>query len=68
MGEGVWLGEEEVDATLMMATQDLQLMLCGQLKPFQAYMSGLLRVSGDLASALRLEAFVDKVVAQTRAK
>ncbi|XP_025098054.1 stomatin-like protein 1 isoform X2 [Pomacea canaliculata] len=66
VGEGVWSGEGDVDASLMMTVKDLQLMLTGQLKPFQAYMNGRLRVSGDLAAALRLETFVDKVVAQTK--
>nr|KAG5708944.1 hypothetical protein BaRGS_009353 [Batillaria attramentaria] len=62
LGEGVWPEEGEVDASLMMTVMDLQQMLLGNLKPFQAYMSGRLRVSGDLAAALRLETFVDKVV------
>lgn len=62
----MWSGEGDVDASLMMTVKDLQLMLTGQLKPFQAYMNGRLRVSGDLAAALRLETFVDKVVAQTK--
>ena len=57
-----------MDATLTMKIEDLQRMLLGKLKPFQAYMSGLLRVSGDLASALRLETFIDRLVAQSRGK
>ena len=62
IGEGAWVGDEEADATLMMTGQDIQLMLNGTLKPFQAYMSGRLRVSGDLSAALKLESFVDKMV------
>ena len=68
VGEGLWQGEGAADATLTMTAQDVQLLLSGELKPFQAYMSGRLRVSGNLASALRLEAFVDKVVNQSTAK
>lgn len=68
IGKGVWSGEGEVDASLMMTTLDLQQMLSGKLKPFQAYMRGRLRVSGDLAAALRLETFVDRVVAQAKSR
>lgn len=64
IGEGVWNGDGEVDATLMLTVPDLQLLMCGQLKPFQAYMNGRLRVTGDLASAMKLEVFVDRLVAR----
>ena len=40
-------------------------MFADQLKPLQAYMSGRLKVSGDLSAAMRLEEVMDKVVSNT---
>ncbi|KAH9508954.1 Stomatin-like protein 1 [Bulinus truncatus] len=42
-------------AILHLNFADLQAMLTGELKPFQAYMSGRLKVSGDTNAALKLE-------------
>ncbi|XP_035828856.1 stomatin-like protein 1 [Aplysia californica] len=42
-------------ATLTLTFADLQAMLAGRLQPFQAYMSGRLRVSGDVSAALKLD-------------
>ncbi|XP_070189071.1 stomatin-like protein 1 isoform X2 [Littorina saxatilis] len=66
VGEGVWQGEGEPDATMMMTVQDMHLLLCGKLKPFQAYMSGRLKISGDLSAAMKLEAFIEQVVKHAR--
>jgi putative sterol carrier protein len=35
---------------------DLQALLCRELRPLGAYMSGRLKVKGDLAVAMKLEA------------
>jgi len=40
---------------LEVAEEDLQELMLGELRPLAAYMSGRLRVQGDLQLALRLE-------------
>lgn len=60
-GEGVPPGGEP-DVTLELNVLDMQDMFIGNTKPLQAYMSGRLRVSGDLSAAMRLEEFIKKVV------
>jgi putative sterol carrier protein len=42
----------------------MQAMMTDRLKPLQAYMSGRLRVSGDLSSALKLDEVMTKLTAQ----
>ncbi|ESO89311.1 hypothetical protein LOTGIDRAFT_183359 [Lottia gigantea] len=51
----------ESDATLMMSIDDLQAMFKGEVKPFQAYMSGRLQAAGDLDAAMRLEEVIKKI-------
>ncbi|KAK3776120.1 hypothetical protein RRG08_046787 [Elysia crispata] len=51
-------------ATLNLTFDDLQAMLQGKLKPYQAYMSGRLRVAGDTAAALKLDQLASRVQAQ----
>ncbi|XP_021263246.1 stomatin-like protein 1 isoform X2 [Numida meleagris] len=43
------------DVVLEVAEEDLQELVLGELRPLAAYMSGRLRVQGDLQLALRLE-------------
>ncbi|XP_042677145.1 stomatin-like protein 1 isoform X1 [Centrocercus urophasianus] len=43
------------DVVLEVAEEDLQELMLGELRPLAAYMSGRLRVQGDLQLALRLE-------------
>ncbi|CAN0063615.1 LOW QUALITY PROTEIN: stomatin-like protein 1 [Lampetra planeri] len=43
------------DAVLEMTEHDLVAVMSGQLRPLTAYMSGRLRISGDLGAATRLE-------------
>ena len=50
------------DVTLNLSVRDMQLMFSNELKPMQAYMSGRLKVSGDLSAALQLDDLVEKVV------
>ena len=49
------------DVNLDLSVKDMQQMFMGNLKPLQAYMSGRLKVSGDLSAALRLEEVLDKI-------
>ncbi|GFR60487.1 stomatin-like protein 1 [Elysia marginata] len=51
-------------ATLHLTFEDLQAMLCGVLKPYQAYMSGRLRVTGDTAAALKLDQLASRIQTQ----
>ncbi|XP_071829142.1 stomatin-like protein 1 isoform X1 [Apostichopus japonicus] len=51
----------EPDVVLTATLHDLQSMLHGQLKPYAAYMSGKLKVDGDLRTAMQLEEVVKKL-------
>ncbi|KAM7337493.1 hypothetical protein ACRRTK_003612 [Alexandromys fortis] len=44
------------DVVVEMAEADLQALLCRELRPLGAYMSGRLKVKGDLAVVMKLEA------------
>ncbi|XP_035115075.1 stomatin-like protein 1 isoform X2 [Callithrix jacchus] len=44
------------DVVVELAEADLQALLCRELRPLGAYMSGRLKVKGDLAVAMKLEA------------
>ncbi|XP_058398024.1 stomatin-like protein 1 isoform X4 [Diceros bicornis minor] len=44
------------DVVVEMAEVDLRALLCRELRPLGAYMSGRLKVKGDLAVAMKLEA------------
>lgn len=44
------------DVVVEMAEADLQALLCKELRPLGAYMSGRLKVKGDLAVVMKLEA------------
>ncbi|WAR09351.1 STML1-like protein [Mya arenaria] len=50
------------DVTLELTTQDMQRMFSGNLKPLSAYMSGRLRVTGDLSAATRLEEVMERII------
>ena len=45
----------EVDATLSMTSNNFQKMFSGQLKPTTAFMSGRLKISGNMGKAMKLE-------------
>ncbi|XP_062601417.1 hydroxysteroid dehydrogenase-like protein 2 [Saccostrea cucullata] len=66
-GEGLPPGGEP-DVTLTLSVADMQNMFVGRTKPLQAYMSGRLKVSGDLSAALSLEDFVKKVVEKIKSE
>ena len=52
------------DATLTMSTENFNKMFSGQLKPAQAFMSGKLKISGNMGQAMKLEKLMGKL--QTR--
>lgn len=54
MGYGVPDGIPDV--VVEMTEGDLQALLCKELRPLGAYMSGRLKVKGDLAVVMKLEA------------
>lgn len=61
-GAGEGLPSTEPDVTLTLSVPDMQNMFMGNIKPLQVYMSGRLKVSGDLSAAINIEDFVKKVV------
>lgn len=61
-GAGEGLPSLEPDVTLTLSVSDMQNMFMGNMKPLQVYMSGRLKVSGDLSAAINLEDFVKRVV------
>uniref|UniRef100_A0A8D0GM56 Stomatin-like protein 1 n=1 Tax=Sphenodon punctatus TaxID=8508 RepID=A0A8D0GM56_SPHPU len=52
---GHGMPEHSPDVVLEMTEEDLQALFMGNLRPLNAYMSGRLRVRGDLNLALKLE-------------
>lgn len=52
------------EATLVLTFDDLQAMLEGDLQPFNAYMSGRLKVKGDVSAAMKLEDLGKRIRAQ----
>ena len=51
---GVRAGDEETEVTLIAAADVFQDILAGDLDPTSAFMSGKLRVEGDMGTAMRL--------------
>lgn len=49
---------KDADCTVNMTLADLQSMLAGQLQPTTAFMTGKLKVSGDMSVALKLQRVV----------
>jgi NAD(P)-dependent dehydrogenase (short-subunit alcohol dehydrogenase family) len=47
--------ENEPDATLTMDSKDFFNMLSGQLKPANAFLSGKLKINGDMRKAMKME-------------
>ena len=52
--QGVRLGDEETDVTLLADVETFQEILSGELDPTSAFMGGRLRVDGDMGTAMRL--------------
>ena len=51
---GVRAGDDETEVTLIAAADVFQDILAGDLDPTSAFMSGKLRVEGDMGAAMRL--------------
>ncbi|TAK83746.1 MAG: SCP2 sterol-binding domain-containing protein [Aquabacterium sp.] len=49
---------KDADCTVNISLADLQSMLAGQLQPTTAFMTGKLKVSGDMSVALKLQRVV----------
>ena len=47
--------------TVTMESTDFVRMFAGELKPMQAYMSGQLKIRGNMALAMKLETLMDKM-------
>merc|ERR1712083_342847 len=54
----------EADATLTMTSDNFNKMFAGKLKPTAAFMSGRLKISGNMGKAMKLEKLMGKM--QTR--
>jgi putative sterol carrier protein len=50
--------DREVDATVSMTIENLTAMLQGELDPMTAFMTGKLKVAGDLSVAMKLQRVV----------
>ncbi|PRX35104.1 SCP-2 sterol transfer family protein [Meinhardsimonia xiamenensis] len=55
---GVRAADEEADVTLTADADTFQAMLSGDLNPTAAFMSGRLRVDGDMGQAMKLGALL----------
>lgn len=51
---GIRAGDDETEVTLIAAADVFQDILAGDLDPTSAFMSGKLRVEGDMGTAMRL--------------
>ena len=51
---GVRVGDEETEVTLLASADVFEDILSGDLDPTNAFMSGKLRVEGDMGTAMRL--------------
>jgi putative sterol carrier protein len=52
--DGVRAGDDEADVTLTAAPDVFQAMLAGELNPTAAFMTGKLKVDGDMGLAMKL--------------
>lgn len=57
-GAGVRAADEEADVTLTATAQDFQAMFEGDLSPTAAFMTGRLRVEGNMGLAMKLAAIL----------
>ncbi|XP_078056215.1 stomatin-like protein 1 isoform X2 [Mustelus asterias] len=58
---GYGMPEGDPDVSLEVSEDTMQSLFSGYLKPFSAYMSGRIRVQGDLKLAMRLEDLIKKL-------
>lgn len=50
--------DRDADCTLGVSVADLQAMIVGDLAPMTAFMSGKLKVSGDMSVAMKLQSLM----------
>ncbi len=50
--------DKDADCTVKMELQDLQNLLSGDLNPMTAFMTGKLKVEGDMSVAMKLQSLV----------
>ncbi|MBE3637505.1 SCP2 sterol-binding domain-containing protein [Mangrovicoccus algicola] len=55
-GAGVREADEETDVTLSADRETFEAMLAGELDPSSAFMSGRLKIEGDMGAAMKLGA------------
>ncbi len=55
-GEGARAGDGDADVTLSADEDTFRAMIAGDLNPASAFMSGKLKVDGDMGTAMRLAA------------
>ncbi|XP_020368706.2 stomatin-like protein 1 isoform X1 [Rhincodon typus] len=58
---GYGMPEGDPDVTLEVTEDTMQALFSGDLKPFSAYMSGRIRIQGDLKLAMKLEDLIKKL-------
>jgi putative sterol carrier protein len=49
---------EKADATLTMASEDFVALTKGQLNPMNAFMSGKIKVAGDMGLVMKLQSLL----------
>ena len=57
-GSGVQVtegGDDEADCTITVADDDFTRLAAGELNPMTAYMTGKLKVKGDMGAAMKLQ-------------
>ncbi|MCS6820869.1 MAG: SCP2 sterol-binding domain-containing protein [Microscillaceae bacterium] len=47
--------DKEAQCTIFVSSEDLQAMLSGELNPTTAFMSGKMRIEGDMSVAMKLQ-------------
>jgi putative sterol carrier protein len=53
-GSGVHIGDEDTDCTLKASQETFEEMMSGDANPTAAFMTGKLKVDGDMGAAMRL--------------
>lgn len=53
-GSGVRVGDEEADVTLSADADTFQAIFSGDINPTSAFMSGKLKIDGDMGAAMKL--------------
>lgn len=56
--QGVRAGDDETDVTLIASSDTFQAILSGDLDATSAFMSGKLRLDGDMGTAMRLGSYL----------